>query len=69
MKTPSRARIFLAPARGALAPLKEGQERCPMCCKGVGKNKYGGLAGHKSNGFPCAGPSIYKELAQTTESV
>lgn len=41
-----------------------------MCRKGVSVRQSGGLAGHKSNGFPCMGPSIYREqLAQTTETV
>jgi len=51
MKT--RTRPFLAPAT-ALKPLKEGQVRCPLCCKGVKINaRTGTYATHKADGYSC----------------
>lgn len=56
MNTPSRARIFLAPATARKSiPLKPGQVRCPMCHKPFMATQDGFPRGHKDKGYDCVG--------------
>jgi hypothetical protein len=59
----TRGKAFQVPARGTGAkPLKNGQERCPTCKRGVRPLANGLLHWHNDeNGVRCKAPSVVQQ--------